>query len=116
MSDKPIWPPLFSQVDWPTVRDGKDRMYVDHPGWISNYEPTPRERLVYFLDKSLFGDDRQGRERAEFLIKPLEFTPLAVGEASYETTRAIGEGRYSDAIIPALTVAGPLLGKSLRLF
>lgn len=127
---------LFPNVNWPRTFEGKRathiipttpsediRKFLESPidedrmlsGSFRNYEPTPREKLVDFLNRTLFSDDREGRDRAEFLSRPIDVSPAAIPFAAYDTSRAIGEGRYKDAVAPGVTVAAPFAGKPLKM-
>lgn len=126
---------LFSDKKSPRTFEGTDKTYIERTdfsnlprgffdipisknptppfsvGSISNYVPTPREKLAYFLNRTIFSDDRAGQDRAEFLLRPIDVSPAAIPFAAYDTTRAIGEGRYKDAILPSITVAAPFIGR-----
>ena len=45
----------------------------------------------------------------------VDASPAAVPLGAYDATRAIGEGRYTDAILPGITAAAPFLGKPAKL-
>lgn len=125
---------LFRDVKWPRTFEGKrstrivptdpfeymrkfrdssiteDAMPPFSDGSLRSYEPTPREKLVDLISRKLFSDDRSGYERAEFLSRPIDVSPAAIPLAGYDTTRALGEGRYKDAILPGITSAAPFAG------
>jgi hypothetical protein len=125
---------LFPGAKWPKTFEGKratriiptepsdsigrfsdspimdDTVPAQGTGSLRNYERTPREKLVDLLSRKLFSDDREGRDRAEFLLRPIDVSPAAIPFASYDTTRALGEGRYKQAILPGITAVAPFAG------
>lgn len=108
----PVW---VSGMTWPQAFEHKGRLHIGGIGSAQNYVPTPRDRLVDYLNRSFYGDNHEGRTRAENIMKYLDVTHVAIPNAAYNTARAIGEGRYVDAIIPGITAAAPFLGKPTRM-
>lgn len=129
---------LFPGVKWPKTAERRNRTQIVPPlpsssslpqgffdiplskdpdpfaGKFRNSVPTPREKLAYFLTDTFFGDDRAGLDRAEFLLRPIDVSPAAIPFAGYDATRAVGEGRYKDAILPTITAVAPFVGKPVK--
>jgi hypothetical protein len=107
---------LISKTKFPRTVEGKNATEpLVGVGSLSNYEQTPREQLVDFLSRKLYSDDREGRDRAEFLMRALDVTPAGIPLAASDTTRAISEGRYRDAVLPGIATALPFMGKPARM-
>jgi hypothetical protein len=102
-------------MSWAQTFDSKGKLHIGGIGSAQNYVRTPRQKLVDYLDETFYGDSREGQARAENIVKYLDVSPLAVPNAAYDTTRAVGEGRYLDAIIPGIATTAPFLGKPTKM-
>lgn len=107
----PVW---VSGMPWPQTFDYKGKLRVGGIGSAQSYTRTPRQKLVDYLNRSFYGANREGQDRAENIVKYLDLTPLAVPNAAYDATRALGEGRYTDAIVPGITATAPFLAKPVK--
>jgi hypothetical protein len=103
-----------SRTKWPQTFEGKNKTYIGGIGSAQERVPSPRERLVDHLI-SIYGDDFEARKRVKDIMAYVDASPAAVPLGAYDATRAIGEGRYTDAIIPGITAAAPFLGKAGKL-
>jgi hypothetical protein len=106
-------PVRTSRPAWPQTFEGKNQTYIGGIGSAQDRRPSPRERLVDSLF-SIYSDDFQARKRVENIMTYVDASPAAVPLGAYDATRAIGEGRYTDAIIPGITAAAPFLGKPAK--
>jgi hypothetical protein len=127
---------LYPNIKFPRTSEGRNRTYVERTDFsnlpvgfsdvplrkdakkettLNNYQPTPRERLVDYLSRTFWDDDRASRDRVEFLLRPIDISPAAIPFAGYDTTRAVGEGRYKDAVLPGITSVAPFAAKPTKL-
>jgi hypothetical protein len=107
----PVW---TSRTAWPQTFEGTNKTYIGGIGSAQDRRPSPRERLVDTLF-SIYGDDFEARKQVENIMTYVDASPAAVPLGAYDATRAIGEGRYTDAIIPGITAATPFLSKPAKL-
>jgi hypothetical protein len=128
---------MFPKMKWPETSEGKDKTYVKltklpsslprdffevpvrkgaiPEGSYTNYVFSPRENLVHFLVQKFYDETLENRDRVEFLLRPIDVSPAAIPFAAYDTSRAVGEGRYKDAILPAITAVAPFASKPTKM-
>jgi|GEM_PF-6199777 len=128
---------LFPNVTWPQTFEGKrathkiptdparhiarflgspiteDKIPPDSVGSLRNYVPTPRDRLADVLH-GIYGNDPEGKHRVDNLMNYADFLGGSLFGA-YDTPRALGEGRYKDAILPGVTTFAPFAGKPVKM-
>ncbi len=99
-------PRWAAQTPWPVAIPEKNRLRLQRKSaWKSepalrNYVPTSRDRMVDYINRTFYDDGREGRKYAERVMNILDFIPpVGVGNQTYNTTRALGEGRFMDAAI-----------------
>ena len=71
---------------------------LDSFGTLVPRQPTLRERLVDALARNITGDDREGVSKAEFLMRPLDLTPIETVMGFYDAGREVGSGNYFGAL------------------
>lgn len=128
---------LFPNVTWPKTSEGKrathtiptdpakhierflaspiieDDIPPDSVGSLRNYVPTPRDRLADVL-YGIYGNDPEGKHRVDNLMNYADFFGGSLFGA-YDTSRAVGEGRYEDAVVPGITAVAPFAGKPVKM-
>jgi hypothetical protein len=125
---------LFPNVKWPQTFEGKDSTYIEPVpklpaafsdplitentraplsiGSFRSRPTTPREILMDNLFR-IYGDDSEARHRIDnLMVYPDFFASTLFG--TYDTPRALDEGRYKDATLTAITAAAPFLGKPAK--
>lgn len=83
-------------------------------GELRSYTPTFRERIVDALNRNLFGDNREGNQKAEFLTKLGEMSPLGAATSAYDAGRAGTEGNYGAAGLNLLAAIPGFHGSPLH--
>jgi hypothetical protein len=91
----------------------EDKIPPDNVGSLRNYMPTPRDRLADVL-YGIYGSDPEGKHRVDNLMNYADFLGGTLFGA-YDTPRALGEGRYKDAVLPGVTTFAPFAGKPLKM-
>jgi hypothetical protein len=105
-------PRFVGGISWPTPIPGKGVLHLNGQGTLRSYRPNSREQMIDFINRSFYGDDREGYQRAERIMNGLDWTPVGTLNASYDTTRAISEGRFNDALISSGLAFLPALRKA----
>lgn len=103
------FPPSIARMQWPLTFSHRGRTHIGGIGSASYREPSPRDVLLDGLEY-YYGTSPEARDRIFQVMERAEFfggTPLG----AYDASRAISEGRYKDAIVPAISVALPWLGR-----
>lgn len=88
-------------------------------GTLSSYKPTLHERMADLINRTFYGDNREGGRRADKIMNILDFTPVGAATAMYDAGRSAGSGDYLGAgINTAMAIApGPnLKPKGIRAF
>ncbi|MGE0007074.1 MAG: hypothetical protein AB7S92_15970 [Parvibaculaceae bacterium] len=84
-------------------------------GFVRARTATSRERMLDLINRALYGDGgvgTEGNERSRRLADALDLTPVGVLHQSYDTGRAIGEGRLDDATLSSGLAFLPAVRKS----
>lgn len=105
-------PPRVQGMSWPIPIPGRTALHLNGKGSLSSYQPNSREQMIDFMNRSSYGDNREGYERAERIMNGLDWTPVATLNASYDTGRALAEGRFKDAAISSGLAFLPAIRKA----
>lgn len=103
------FPPSIARMQWPLTFSHRGQTHIGGIGSASYREPSPRDVLLDGLEY-YYGTSPEARDRIFQIMERAEFfggTPLG----AYDASRAISEGRYKDAIVPAASIVLPWLGR-----
>lgn len=81
---------------------------------LRSYTPSLRERAAYWLNRTFFGDDRKGQERANVLMNALDLTPVGLATGMYDAGRELGQGNALGALATAALTAAPVPAKGTK--
>lgn len=109
-----LLPPSVTRMQWPQTFEGKNQTHIGGIGSLSYYHPTPRDRLIGVLHE-IYGNSPEARNRIDNMMQRVDFFASAPFGA-YDAIRAVGEGRYKDAILPGIAAVAPFMDKPIKLF
>lgn len=80
---------------------------------LTSRTPTLEERFVDWLNSTFYGDDREGRERAERITNVVKMTPARIPFSAYDAGRALGSNDYVSAALNAVDVTPGGMSKAI---
>lgn len=107
-----VLPSSIARMRWPQTFEHRGQTHIGGIGSASYRDPSPRDVLQSNLEE-IYGDSPEARDRIHQMMEHAEFffgTPFG----AYDTTRAISEGRYKDAIVPSISTVLPWAGKAIK--
>lgn len=108
-----IFHPSIARKRWPLTFERRGQTHIGSMGTSAFHrDPSPRDVLQSGLER-IYGDSPEARNRIHQMMERAEFffgTPFG----AYDTTRAISEGRYKDAAVPAISTVAPWAGKFIK--